>query len=341
MPIFWRLASGYLAILLLSAGISLHFIGELGALGTSARSALESDSRRVTLLEILTDAFLSEARYAGRFVISHTSELYDQYLQFNNDFARTLKALEALPQSAESQRRVTRIGELHLRYTDLFQREIAYLRSSQTYGESRYRQEKEKILESALRELELFRASAQKNLEAELAHIGTAASAARNRAFITMLALLGIGFGLCYAISRSITLPLVALQDAAASGAASTSPATALGAIPEIRALAETLRNARQQVHEVRRNHAAFLDEFSLEFTTRLLSLQNRLNAFQSSLGETASGEQNTALVVMIDEAERLIDACARVCPNAPAEATGPKAAPVLRASAKENERAL
>jgi hypothetical protein len=341
MPIFWRLVSGYTAILLLSAGVSLHYVGELGALSARARSALESDSRRITILETLTDAFLSEARYAGKYVISHTREHYEQYLQFNNDFGRYLKDLHGLRQSADSKTRLNRIGDLHVRYNDLFQREVAYTASSQMYGESRYRQEKEKILESALRELELFRAYAQKNLQAELGQMGNAANAARRRAIITTLALLGIGFGLCYAISRSITTPLLALQDDDVREVSAPAPSSPTGRIPEIRALAEKLRLAKARARDANQSRAVFVHMVSNEFATPLLSLKNRLYAFRSTLGEHATAEQKSALAVMSDETERLIQACVRVQSKAPAELTRSEPQQGAQAEAVSTTRTL
>jgi signal transduction histidine kinase len=231
-----------------------------------------------------------------------------------------LKELTALPQSGESKTRVNHIGDLHIRYNDLFQREVAYAASSQVYGESRYRQEKEKILETALRELEQFRAYAQKNLEAELEQMGSAARAARRRAIITTLALLGIGFALCFAISRSITTPLLALQHDDVREVSAPARSSASGKIPEIRALAERLRLAKARARDANQSRAAFVHMVSNEFATPLLSLKNRLHAFRSSLGEHATAEQKSALAVMADETERLIQACVRVQANAPVE---------------------
>ena len=75
IPIFWRLLFGYSAILLLSVGLSTYSIIQLGGLSTTARAALDTDSRRIGNVEKLTDALLSEVRYAGRFIITHAEEL--------------------------------------------------------------------------------------------------------------------------------------------------------------------------------------------------------------------------------------------------------------------------
>jgi CHASE3 domain sensor protein len=321
IPIFWRLLLGYSAILLLSVGLSTYSILQLGALSTSARAALESDTRRIAVVETLTDAFLSEVRYAGRFIITHSKELYDQYRQFNGDFGRYVKELQSLSANPETQSRLARIVDLHLRYTDLIDREVKYIQSAKPYGESRYKQENEKILESALRELELFKSHSQKNLQAKLKEMELAASHGRALAIATTLVLVGLGFALCYTISKSITAPLLELQRHAvmtADGAEAD-----YSQIPEIQKLSETLRSVKDRLRAAHSSNAAFVHKISTEFTTPLVSIKNRLSYLNASLGEAATAEQRTILQILAEEIERLINGSARwQVPTAPAIGT-------------------
>ncbi len=312
IPIFWRLVLGYSAILLLSVGLSAFSIVQLGSLSTTARTALETDTRRIATVETLTDAFLSEVRYAGRFIITHAKELYEQYRQFDSDFRRYMKDLQALSTTPEIQTHLTRISDLHFRYNDLFDREVKYIQSVQPYGESRYKQEREKVLESALRELELLKIRSQTNLQIKLKDMEHAASTGRMLAIATTMALVGLGFALCYKISKSITAPLLELQKAAAAEPYLHSISDYYR-IPEIQDLFETLRRTQNQLRAAHASNAEFVDNISAEFTTPLVSLKNRLNYLKSSLGERVTTEQRTTLLVLVDETERLIQGCARL----------------------------
>jgi CHASE3 domain sensor protein len=320
MPIFWRLLIGYSAILLLSVGLSAYSIVQLGGLSTTARAALESDTRRIATVEILTDAFLSEVRYAGRYIITHTKDLYEQYRQFNSDFGRYMKDLQALATSPEIRTRLTRIADLHSRYNDLFDREVKYVQSAQPYGESRYKQEKEKVLESALRELELLKSHSQKNLQTKLKEMEREAATGRTLAIATTLVLVGFGFALCCKISKSITAPLLELQSNAAAADVCEDSAADYSRIPEIQDLSETLHRAKDHLRAAHASNAAFVHKISTEFTTPLVSLKNRLSYLKSTLGESATAEQRTTLLVLADETDRLIKRCAHLqVPTPPA----------------------
>jgi CHASE3 domain sensor protein len=321
IPIFWRLLLGYSAILLFSIALSSYSFIQLGRLGTTARAALETDNHRVAAVEKLADAFLSEVRYAGRFIITHAKELHDQYQQFNSDFARYMNELQALSTSVEIQSRLSRVADLHVRYHDLFAREVKYIQSAQPYGESRYQHEKEKVLESALRELELLKIYSHKNLQTKLREMERAASNGRRLATVTTLVLVGFGFALCYRISKSITAPLLELQlNTAAEAEGCVDSKSDYSRIPEIQDLSNTLDCVKDHLRAAHESNVAFVRKISSEFATPLVSFKNRLHYLHTTLGETATAEQRTILVVLADETERLVQGCARLkVPNLPA----------------------
>jgi len=319
IPIFWRLLLGYSAILLLSAGLSTYSIIQLGGLGTKARAILEHDSRRISTVEKLTDAFLSEARYGGRFIITRSTELHDQYKQFNADFVRYMKDLHVLANNPEFKSLWVRINHLHLNYNDLFNREVSYIRAGQPYGESRYRQEKEKILESALRELDALRTHSQQNLRTRLTEIEEAAGDSRSIAMRTTLLLIALGFALCYRISKTITAPLLKMQRNTDAGMESGADwSQDYSKVPEIDKLSDTLHRAKDHLRAAHESNAAFVRQISDEFATPLISLKNRLNYLNRCLGPAATPEQRTILVILADETQRLIQNCERLQMPAP-----------------------
>jgi CHASE3 domain sensor protein len=208
IPIFWRLILGTLGILLLSIAACLYSIIQLSTLSQTARAALDGDHRMIGYQEALADAFLSEVRYGGKYIITHAEDRHEQLRQFKNDFARYMEELKSLTQSEEVANRLSRVEQLHRQYHELFDREARYIRAKQTYAQSRYQQERDKVFESALSELERLKALLQKQLQDKLESIDRAAKTARTVAIITTLivALLGTLFSL--KISRSIAAPL-------------------------------------------------------------------------------------------------------------------------------------
>jgi CHASE3 domain sensor protein len=208
IAIFWRLILGTLGILLLSIAACLYSIIQLGTLSRTARAALDGDHRMIGYQEALTDAFLSEVRYGGKYIITHAEDRHEQLGQFKNDFARFLGELKSLVYSEEVANSLSRVEQLHRQYHELFDREAAYIRAKQTYAQSRYQQERDKVFESALRELERLKALLQTDLQDKLEGIDHAARTARQIATITTLivALLGILFSV--KLSKSLADPL-------------------------------------------------------------------------------------------------------------------------------------
>ena len=315
MPIFWRIISGYSVILLLAAGVAGYSIVQLGGLSGTARSALDSENRMIAYQETLTDAFLSEVRYAGRFLITRADAHHKEFRQFKEDFKRYMGDMTSRATFVEIKASLLRIDELHIRYHELFDQEVRYIKASQPYAQSRYQQEREKILDSALRELERLRAQLQANLNSKLETMEQAARAARNIAIAGTLVLIGLGVVLSLLISRSITKPLSELTRRTAEEPEDSSSAVEAGGIPEIQELSEILAHERHRIREAARSQADFFDDLSEQITVPLTSIQQRLTYLQRHLSQGNGDEQNPSLEVIIKETERLIDHCNQLKP--------------------------
>ena len=122
IPIFWRLTLGNVAILLLSLAACLYSAVQLGTLRNAARTALGRDQRMIGYQEILTDTFLSEFRYGGKYIITRTESRYEPLRQFKDDFARYMRELKSLTQSEETTALLARIERNHSQYHELFDR---------------------------------------------------------------------------------------------------------------------------------------------------------------------------------------------------------------------------
>lgn len=224
IPLFWRLILGTMGTLFLSVAVCLYTIIELGTLSRIARSALDGDQRMIGYQEALTDSFLSEARYGGKFIFTRAEDRYSEMQQFKSDFSRYLGELKSLTDSEELAASLSKIDQLHRQYHELFDREVAYIRANQTYAQTRYQQERDKLLESALGELERLKERLKRNLQAKLQRIDRAARTSRRIGLSTILmaAILGTWFSL--RISRSVAAPLKQAGRTTAGSAGQAAP---------------------------------------------------------------------------------------------------------------------
>jgi hypothetical protein len=212
IPIFWRLILGNAAILFLSVVACLYSIIQLSTLSGNARAVLDADHRMIGYQEALTDAFLSQARYGGKYIITHAEDRHDQLRQFKNDFVRYTGELKSLTLAEEIAISLSRVEQFHRQYHELFDREVGYIRAKQTYAQSRYQQERDKVLQSALDELHRLKMLFQTNLHAKLEGMDKAARTARQIAITMTLIVVLLGTWLSLKISKSITGPLKKLD---------------------------------------------------------------------------------------------------------------------------------
>jgi|SRR4030095_3325023 CHASE3 domain sensor protein len=311
LPIFWRLTSGYAVILILFVGISSYSIIQLGRLSSTAREALDMDNRLIGYQEKLTDVFLSEVRYAGKFIITHTGSLYEQFRQFKTDFLRYMGESQLLATAPDVKARLSRVEELHLRYQDLFDQEVRYVKAGQPYAESRFQQEKEKVLESVLGELDRLKRQLQKNLHDKLETMERVGHVARTIAGLTTLVLFGLSVGLSFVISTSITTPLSKLKHILMDETQETlNSVSDLARIPEIQELRDALHNSKRKLQKTAETNAHFVDTINDQFTIPLISLKKRLSYLNEELAEKITPDQKITLQVLAGETERLIQRC-------------------------------
>lgn len=207
ISIFWRLILSHTGILLLSGATCLYSIVQLGSLSGTARSALDTNHRLLDYQEALTEAFLSQIRYSGKYLITHAESRYQQSRQFKKDFTDYLSMLKKLDESQSTGALLGRIERLHEQYHELLDRETAYIRVNQSYAQTRYQQEREKVMESTLTELEALKVQLRAKLLEKLESIDRGARTARRIAVVTTLLVLLLGALLSLRVSKAIGAP--------------------------------------------------------------------------------------------------------------------------------------
>jgi hypothetical protein len=204
LSIFWRLILSHLGILLLSGAACLYSIVQLDSLSGTARSALDSNHRMIDYQEALTDTFLSQVRYGGKYLITHAEGRHEQMRQFKKDFTDYLELLKAPGQSEQITTSVAKVERLHRQYHELFDREAEYIRTRQNYAQSRFQQERDKIVESAINELDGLKAQLRTKLQEKLESIEYGARSSRRIAILTTLIVLFLGTLLSVKVSKDL-----------------------------------------------------------------------------------------------------------------------------------------
>ena len=311
IPIFWRLTLGNVVILLLSIAACFYSAVQLGILRNSARTALGRDQRMIGYQEILTDTFLSEFRYGGKYIITRTESRYEPLRQFKDDFARYMRELKSLTQSEETTALLARIERNHSQYHELFDQEVAYIRANQSYAQTRYQQEREKTLESLLGELGRLKDQLRLGLQDKIVGMDRAATTARRITMAATLIVSLLGILLSLKISKSVTLSLKDLKRRTESSLPVSDSQWIAKQLPEIQELARAFDQKLTALRDQAAHDAGVINQMTDELMPQLISLQNRL---QQVRGKTdRPGHEPLSIDNAAKDTERLIQFCVKL----------------------------
>ena len=192
-PTLRRFVISYSAMLTFMVAVSTYSIIQLGRLSAAAHIAVSIEQRMIDQADGLADAFLSEVRYGGKFSVTQAAVHYEQYKEFKADFERRMDQLKALATSADAVQRLSQTEEYHAQYQQLFEREVEYIKKNQPYAESRYREEKERLVDYLLREHAAFKSNLEKSLQHRIGYIEKAAQESQNFTLAATLLLAIVG----------------------------------------------------------------------------------------------------------------------------------------------------
>lgn len=197
LPTLRRFIVSYSAMLSLMVGISAYSVMQLGKLSAAAHVAISVEQAMIDETNRLADSFLSEVRYAGKFTATQAPVHYEQYRQFTADFDRAMLRLKSLAASDEAMQRLSRAEEYHAQYQQLFAREVEYMKARQPYAETRYREERERLVDYLIREDAALKSSLDASLQQRIGYVEQTARANQRFTSIAtlLLAIFGIVFG--------------------------------------------------------------------------------------------------------------------------------------------------
>src|SRR5690242_15369081 len=196
VPTLRRFIVSYSIMLALMVAVSGYSVMQLGKLSAAAHIAINVEQTMIAETNRLADAFLSEVRYAGKFTATQAPVHYEQYKQFTADFDRSMIRLKSLAASDEAMQRLSRAEEYHVQYQQLFAREVEYLKAKQPYAETRYREERERLVDYLLREDAALKSSLEGGLQQRIGYVEQTARA--NLRFTSIATLLLAIFGFVF-----------------------------------------------------------------------------------------------------------------------------------------------
>lgn len=305
--IFSRLAVGYLALLILVIAVSVYAIIQLRQFNNVTHSILKIDNRIIDYEKKMADALLSQIRYERKFIITKDDALYDQFLLFKSDFDQYLEeALSIADSQAESLLR--RAKESYQRYQELFDEEVKYLKAIRSYPQGRYREEKERVADGIMAELEKLRAYSQQNTYGKIKQLAESGARARRVTMVITSSSLIFIIAISLLITRSITQPISILKKRTREIAKGNFEGDLnLSSPPEIAELAGAFNLMCHKLKDLDKMKSDFFSSMSHELRTPLASIKEGTGLLLEGLGEAVTDKQRKLLTILAEESNRLI----------------------------------
>ncbi len=309
LTIFSRLVIGFLAIFILAMAVSVYAIMQLRKLEIDTQAIILIEGRLTEYEKKLADLLLSQMRYEKKFIISQDDDLYTQFLSAEEEFYSQLDEIKTVSDTPEALSILKKIDLFQKRYKDLFNIEVQYIRSGQTYNVENYKEEKEIAVNGITEGLNALRLFNERSTYNKVKELGKAEVKASKVAIAFGLASLLLGTIISIFITLNITKPLAIIKRKTRDIAKGefgkdlelTSP-------PEIGELAGAFNSMCYKLKEIDKIKTDFYSFMSHELRTPLTTINEGTNLLIEGLDEERDKNKEERLLIIIkEESNRMI----------------------------------
>lgn len=308
LSLFSRLSIGYLAIFLIVAVASSYAIVQLNFFRGLTQSILTVDNRILDYQKSLGELLLAQSRAEQKFFITKDDSWLSQFIHLKMDFEAQLSAAAALNNPIASPL-LGKVQRDYLRYQELVNGEAQLARRGRPYGQAKYKQDKDALVDGMLDALEKLRLNQQQTTYAKVGDLAAAADVAREASVSITMACLVVIVLMSFLITKSITRPIGLLKSRTREIAKGnfqgnlqvTSP-------PEIGELAAAINLMCTRLQELDRMKADFFASMSHELRTPLTSIKEGTGLLLDGVGGETTDKQRKLLAILAEESNRLIN---------------------------------
>jgi two-component system sensor histidine kinase GlrK len=308
LSIFARLIISYLVLFIMLAGISLYFIYHLSWMNQVTRSIILNDTSVLEYSNLLTDALLSEVRNERKYVVLKDEELYGNYVQAKDEFAKLLNEAFTKAASEEMKHFFYTIDVQHENFSRLVNGERELIRGANPYPEKKFATEKKNISDKIINQLKNIRETSENNIFSKIVNLSESGDKIKNISVIISAIALSTGLIIAFIITRSIKKPLDVMRaktvEISKGNFSGDLKVNSPSQIAELATAINTMCHRLQEVDDIKSD---FFSHMSHELRTPLTSIKEGTAMLLDGLVGETSEKQQRILRIVVQESNRMI----------------------------------
>jgi two-component system, NtrC family, sensor histidine kinase GlrK len=307
--IFYRLAFGYLTIILIMGIMDAYTLVKCHRLNTEVSHILDVDERILELKQKLSTSLIAQSGYERKYFVTGDPAFHDRSLAHGKDFNDYLTQTLSLADTAQKKAALASAKSQYEAYQSLMRERMGLVKTQPVRPEDVQAPDEEKAVEQILAQLKTLETLSSGDIYTRMSTLRQAANSSAKVTIIMVAATIILAIGTSIAVTHSITNPLrVLIEKTKEVSRGCFEGGLRIDSPPEVSELARTFDTMCEKLKEVDKVKSDFFSSISHELRTPLTAIKSGISLLRQGVGGPIPDKQERLLTILSEETQRMIE---------------------------------